>query len=650
MSPKRAGLLDSLPRISGKLMLLPLLAAWLLAVPVCRPATAQQQQPEGGRVNLVDNSDLIHPIRSAQERVNMTVNSSIILMMEQNIPRVQVANPDLLTLTPLSARQVQVHAKKTGITKVTLWDEENHVFTVDISIYGDTRELTELLRAEFPGAAITVRPTAAGVVLGGFVDRADDVARIVTMAQDYYPKVINNIYVGGVPQVILHVKVMEVSRTKLRDAGVDFTEVFSAGSSFFSSSAAGISKLSTLPQVVAGPIGGAAAATPITGVVSGLTQPTISLGVLNQFNGGFFGFIQMLQRNNILKVLAEPTLVTTSGRPAYFLSGGEMPIPVPQSLGTISIQFRKFGTQVDFVPIVLGSGRIHLEVRPKISEIDPTVSITLNGSTIPGFRTRECDTGVEMNAGQTLALAGLLQTDVQHQLQGIPYLMDIPYLGLCFRRSTDTVEETELLITVCPELAEAMNCEQVPPIGPGVGTMVPDDCGFYFKGYNEVPSPQTPSPGGPPGGAGPLGPGGPGPKGPGGIGPVGPGGFGPTGPGGYGPMGPGNGMPAGAVPDSMEEVPSGPAKPRRPASKTPVAPGTEANTSAGQPVVGRALPPRSDGIPARRVSTGPGGASPAPRPNRINRPQPQSPAAAEDTKSLGEPPAFIGPQGYDVSN
>ena len=212
MSPKRSGLLDSLPWISGRLMLVPLLAAWLSAALICRPAAAQQSD---GKINLVDNSDLIHPIRSAQERVNMTVNASIILMTEQNIPRVQVANPDLLTLTPLSARQVQLHAKKAGITKVTLWDEENHVYTVDVSVYGDTRELTELLRAEFPGAAITVRPTAAGVVLGGFVDRADDVNRIVTMASDYYPKVINNIYVGGVPQVILHVKVMEVSRTEL---------------------------------------------------------------------------------------------------------------------------------------------------------------------------------------------------------------------------------------------------------------------------------------------------------------------------------------------------------------------------------------------------------------------------------------------------
>ena len=231
-----------------------------------------------------------------------------------------------------------------------------------------------------------------------------------------------------------------------------------------------------------------------------------------------------------------------------------MPIPVPQSLGTVSIQFRKFGTQIDFVPIVLSAGRIHLEVRPKISEINPTVSITLNGTTIPGFKTRECDTGVELNAGQTLALAGLIQTDVQSQKQGLPYLMDIPYLGVLFRRTTESVEETELLITVRPELAEAMDCNQVPPVGPGVGTMQPDDCGLYWKGYFEVPSPPMPGPGGQGGPAGPgMGPGGypGGPAGPG----MRPGGY----PGGYpgGPL-PNGVLPGGAVPDNMEEVPGQP--------------------------------------------------------------------------------------------
>ena len=143
------------------------------------------------------------------------------------------------------------------------------------------------------------------------------------------------------------------------------------------------------------------ARTPITSTVAtGGTTPTIALGIVDQ-SSGFFLFISALQKNQLLKVLAEPTLVTVSGRPAYFLSGGEMPIPIPQSLGTISIQFRKFGTQVDFVPIVLGNGRIRLEVRPKISEIDNTIGTTLNNTTVPGFRSREVDTGVEMMAGQT---------------------------------------------------------------------------------------------------------------------------------------------------------------------------------------------------------------------------------------------------------
>ena len=571
----------------------------------------------------------------------MTVNSSIILMTEKNIPRVQVDNPELLTLTRLSARQVQVHAKKTGLTKVTLWDEENNVYTVDVSIYGDTRELTELLRAEFPGAAITVRPTAAGVVLGGFVDRADDVNRIVTMA----PGLLSQ----GDQQ---HLRRRRAAGDSAREGDGSLAHRSCATPASTSpkcsaratrssrSTAAGLTKLATLPQVVAGASAARRQRRRSPRCVNSLSQPTISLGVLNQFNNGFYGFIQFLQRNNILKVLAEPTLVTTSGRPAYFLSGGEMPIPVPQSLGTMSIQFRKFGTQVDFVPIVLGSGRIHLEVRPKISEIDPTVSITLNGSTIPGFRTRECDTGVEMNAGQTMALAGLIQTDVQSQVQGIPYLMDIPYLGLAFRRTTDTIEETELLITVRPELGEAMNCEQVPPVGPGVGTMIPDDCGFYFKGYNEVPAPPMPGPGGP---GGPGGPAGMGPR-------HGADGADGTGHGtdgtGHGADGPGGGHAAGAVPESMEEVPNGAGKTAPPDGQNRGFAGQDGGSAAG----GRVLTARPAGTPAgafRRV-----------RRERVHHPAPIGiivpnrrvrPPRPKQIRSAS-PLAFIGATGYDVSN
>jgi hypothetical protein len=132
--------------------------------------------------------------------------------------------------------------------------------------------------------------------------------------------------------------------------------------------------------------------------------------------------------------------------------------------------------------------------------------------------------------------------------------------------------------------------------------------------------------------------------------PGGPRGRGPTSPGGVGPMGPGGGFPPGEAPNGIEELPSGAGDPRRPPANEGVPQGTEAALSAGQASVGRAQPARADGATARRVSTGPGGASPSPRPNRINRPQPQSPAPSTDTNSVGEPPAFFGPTGYDVSN
>ncbi len=440
--------------------------------------------PRGTTPQVIENKQarqVVHRVQETNERVDMTSNSSLILAMDRNIPRLQVDNPDLLTLTPLSANQVQIHAKKNGITNVSLWDERNRLYTVEVSIRPDARALEELLREQFPGAAIKLQPTNAGVILRGFVDRPEDVSKIVSIAQDEYPKVINNLRVGGTPQVILHVKVMEVSRTKLRQLGVDFNAIWNSGNSFFSSTAAGVGKLTGVSQVV-----GAGTQAITSTVGAGGNAPTVALGIVDQ-SSGFFLWVSALQRNQLLKVLAEPTLVTVSGRPAYFLSGGELPIPIPQSLGTISIQFRKFGTQVDFVPIVLGNGRIRLEVRPKISEIDPTIGTTLNNTTVPGFRTREVDTAVELMAGQTLALAGLIQTEVQSTVQGIPYLMDVPYLGVPFRYTTDTVNEVELLIMVRPELAEPLDCEQVPLVGPGTSTTVPDNCGLYFHQYMEVP-------------------------------------------------------------------------------------------------------------------------------------------------------------------
>ena len=261
---------------------------------------------------------------------------------------------------------------------------------------------------------------------------------------------------------------MEVSRTKLRQAGFDWA--YLDGQDFVFQTVSGLLAGGTGP--------GAALAT---------GGDTVRFGIVDG-NRAFYGFIDALRQNDLIKVLAEPQMVTVSGRPASFNSGGEFPIIVPQSLGTVSIEYRQYGTRVDFVPIVLGNGNLRLEVRPQVSEIDPSRSVVINSISVPALRTRWVDTAVEMKAGQTLALAGLIQQRTESQNRGIPWLADVPWFGVPFRRVQETTNEVELLIMVTPEFIEASDPEEVPPCGPGQTTTSPNDVEFYYRGYIEVPT------------------------------------------------------------------------------------------------------------------------------------------------------------------
>jgi pilus assembly protein CpaC len=235
-------------------------------------------------------------------------------------------------------------------------------------------------------------------------------------------------------------------------------------------------------QSVSGLLAGGA--NPAAAVATG--ADTVRFGIVDG-NTAFYGFIDALRQNDLIKVLAEPQLTTVSGRPASFNSGGEFPILVPQSLGTVSIEYRQYGTRVDFVPIVLGNGNLRLEVRPQVSEIDATRSVVINSVTVPGLRTRWVDTAVEMKAGQTLALAGLLQERLETQNRGLPWLADIPWFGAPFRHVQESVNEVELLILVTPEFVEAIDPQELPPCGPGATTESPNDVELYWRGYMEVP-------------------------------------------------------------------------------------------------------------------------------------------------------------------
>lgn len=407
-------------------------------------------------------------IDTSQERqmMQMVVNTSRELTADQVFKRVRIQNPNVLTAVPLEGgNRLQISAIATGITQVDLLGADDSVHTIEVMVLGDVRELEAILRQQFPDANLQVVPVQTGCIVSGFVTSDEHVNQVVQIAELYFPTIINKVNVTGIHTIQLETQIMEVSRTKLRELGVDWA--FGSGDDVIS-------------QSVSGLVNAAGTTFSATG------NETFKFGIVNN-NNEFFSAVRALRRNNLVKVLASPTLTAVDGRPASFNAGGEIPIIVPAGLGQVAVQFREFGTRLDYVAKVRGGGKIWLEVRPYVSEIDPSRSVSINGLSVPGLRSRYLETGVELGAGQTLALAGLLQVKSETINQGLPVLSDMPYLGALFRTTREEQNEIELLITVTPNFAGPMDPHEVPAGAPGMGTQSPTDKELYWRGYLETP-------------------------------------------------------------------------------------------------------------------------------------------------------------------
>jgi pilus assembly protein CpaC len=195
------------------------------------------------------------------------------------------------------------------------------------------------------------------------------------------------------------------------------------------------------------------------------------------------GFVDALQEDGLIKVLAEPTLITLSGQSANFLAGGEFPVPVPQGLGTAAIEYKPFGVGLVFTPTVLSENKISIQVSPEVSEIDFTTAIQLGGFVIPGIRTRRASTTIELGDGQSFAIAGLLRESVRTINSKFPLLGSIPILGALFQSKSFQKEESELIIIVTPHLVKPLDLENQPL--PTDFYVEPNDVEFYVFGMLE---------------------------------------------------------------------------------------------------------------------------------------------------------------------
>ncbi|MGA2255572.1 MAG: pilus assembly protein N-terminal domain-containing protein [Thermoguttaceae bacterium] len=434
--------------------------------------TGAAAQPSSTAGQTTDSSPAgpYYKVTGLDDHLKMVVNSSRFLTLDKKIPQVQVNNPDVLDVAPMSPNMVQVSAKRTGVTQVNLWGEDKRIYTVTVLVTADAAELAAVLRQLFPRSSLTIVPVSGNsAIISGYVDQQEAVPKIVSIAIKYFPEVINNMKVSGVQQAILHVKLYEVSRTKLRNMGFDWAVASDNGKLIMS----GVSGLLTT----------AAPGSPGTfGVPTNAPDAAFKVNLAGA--NAFTAVLGAMRQDNLAKLDAEPDLVTTSGRPAYMISGGSIGYQVSSTVAGNTVGWMTYGTRLDFLPIVLGNGRMRIDVRANVSESDPTNSI----DGIPAFKSREVETGVELRAGQTLAIAGLLQQQVEASNTGLPWISEIPYLGVPFRSVSHSTNEVELIVLVTPEIVDGMEPGQVPTCLPGTQTANPSDWELFFKGHLEVPN------------------------------------------------------------------------------------------------------------------------------------------------------------------
>lgn len=446
-------------RIAAGARLRWLLCAAVLVVAWLAPSTAAQR-PATQPALVADGI-------GANGRLELTINRSAVLTTTSPVETVSIAQPEIADCNVLSPTSVLVTAKKAGNTQLILLDRQGKRQSVEISVRLDMQMVQDEMKRLFPSAKIEASLTNNVLVLSGRVPTLQVAEQAAAVGSAYSQRVLNLLEVGGGQQVMLKVRFAEVSRQATSALGINGAIV---GGSFFGGSNIGQVNPSSLIPGDGSRIGDTPTPQGLTLSGDQAINPSVTMYAGGQIGSVYVqAFIAALRQNSLLRVLAEPNLVTVSGQEASFLAGGEYPVPVTQggsgdNNAAITIEYKEFGVRLNFVPVVVGKGRIRMKVAPEVSDLDYTSGVLLNGFRIPGLVTRKLQTTVEMGEGQTFALAGLLQSGVVASKDSVPGLGDLPVLGSLFRSVRYQRRETELVVMVTPYLVDPMNPHDVPPM------------------------------------------------------------------------------------------------------------------------------------------------------------------------------------------
>lgn len=441
-----------------------------------------EQKPLMHQVKLESPAQTVAP-RAVTRALALDVNKSRIIHLSRPARDVLVANPAIADIGLRSPDTAFVVGRKIGETNVYFFDADGHqIDGVDLTVKFDSGAVATVLHEMIPGEDIRVATANQSIVLSGSVASAQEAENARQIARQFVAddnSIINLISIRDKSQVLLRVRVSEMSREVVKELGI--TPGGGSTPFNFHLGGANFSVAGNAPSFTNTPFAAISSAIPLAGGAASFTS-----------------LLQALESNGLVKTLAEPNLTAVSGETASFLVGGQFPVPSPQPSGgsgaTITVTYKDFGVRLTFTPVVLSSGQINLKIATEVSQLSTQGAITLNGFNIPALSMRRAVTTVELPSGGSIAIAGLLQNNIQNTIQGFPGLKDIPILGSLFSSTQFQRNETDLVIAVTPLL--------VKPVDPNVLAMPTDgfgpasDFNMYLLGRLNAtygkPTPQNP--------------------------------------------------------------------------------------------------------------------------------------------------------------
>ncbi|MCV3272869.1 type II and III secretion system protein family protein [Roseobacter sinensis] len=403
------------------------LALSVSSLPITAPVTAQAET-----LRVVT--------KGTNRTLAVPMNRAVVVESEIPFAELSIANPGIADISSLSDRSIYVLGKTPGMTTLTLLDATGQLITnVEVRVAPDVTEFKERLGQILPGERIEVRTANDGIVLSGTVSSSQKLQKALDLAARYAPDRVSNLMsVGGIQQVMLKVRFAEMNRTVSKSLSSSLAigggdAAIGTGSAAAAGFANSLLDRPTFPTVTEN--AGSAA------VSFGLGS--VQIGLL----------LEALESKGAVRTLAEPNLVALSGQEANFLAGGEYPVPVAQDEDTITVEFKPFGVELNFVPRVVDEDIINLQLSAAVSAIDPSNGVSLGGGfVLDAFTRRETSTTVEMRDGESFAIAGLLQDDFTDQATQLPWIGDIPVLGALFRSAEYQRSQTELVIIITAHL------------------------------------------------------------------------------------------------------------------------------------------------------------------------------------------------------